>query len=72
MYIPLQFTCRDQSTLADLCSVLRSWLYQEAIGEPLTADELRDRISLVLERFEVTLQKLDELCDKLHQSGANS
>lgn len=70
--LPLKLTSREQSALAEICSVLRRWLYEEIVSPPMKAEDLRERIATVLERFELTPQQLDALYDRLHRTGSNS
>ena len=73
--IPLELTSRQQSALADLCIVLRGWLYQELTtpeDKKMDPAELRDRIERVICKYEFKPTELDVLYDRLHRSGANS
>lgn len=70
--MPIDLTSREQSFAADLCSLLRNWLYKHQIGRPMSPEKLDDHLVDIVERYQITPQNLDQLYDRFHRTGANA
>jgi hypothetical protein len=72
MGVPLRLNSAEQELLAQVCSLLRGWVYLVETGnEKRDALELVSQLEAICDRFDVSPQHLDGLYDRLHRTGAN-
>lgn len=63
---------RNQTIVAELASVMRSFVYRVRGGEgDYSGDDLFNELWEWVERYDVKPQELDYIYDVLHRSGAN-
>jgi hypothetical protein len=72
MAIPLTLTSRQQSAMADLCSVMRSLVYNAGNDRAIDGDRLVDDLCAIADRYQLSPQDFDTLYDRFHRSGANA
>ena len=76
--IPLNLTSRQQSCLAELCSILRGELYtlltrcEDGLTDDESAEQLGHMVFEWIDKYDLKPTDLDVLYDHLHRSGANS
>lgn len=70
--IPLQLSSKEQSVLAEICSLCRSIAWDLANNDEenarISSENLLDHVI----RSGFTPQQFDSLYDRLHRSGSNS
>lgn len=72
MIIPLELTSRQQTALAEICSIMRALVYKTEGDEVIDGAALASNLYDIAERFQMSPQDFDLLYDRLHRSGANS
>jgi hypothetical protein len=70
--MPLELTSRQQTVMAEICSVMRALVYATNTEKVIDGAKLADDLFAIAERREMSPQDFDELYDRFHRSGANA